>query len=328
MKIIRYKSKDIIKAGFLFEDNLIINFDDLEISNKNNLTKHDLYVLKNNLYNVEPLFIIPLIDKNVFKIPQNIENNNLVNVNEVEILTPITKPNSFRDAYSFKQHVEAGRKARNLPMIEEFEINPVYYYSNHSSMSGPGNIYVNEVHLNKLDFELELAIVIGKEGKNIPINKADEYIFGFMILNDWSARDVQLNEMKMNLGPAKGKDFCSSIGPYLVTKNELTNKTISTKRGNVYDLNMKAFINNKQVSSDSSKNMYWTFAQIISHISTGTTIYPGDVIGSGTCATGCLYELNLTHNTDKWLQIDDEVRLEIDGLGVLENKIKLEKNNE
>tara|TARA_B100000676_G_C18087603_1_gene856431 strand:+ start:39 stop:1025 length:987 start_codon:yes stop_codon:yes gene_type:complete len=328
MKIIRYKSKDIIKAGFLFEDNLIINFDDLEISNKNNLTKHDLYVLKNNLYNVEPLFIIPLIDKNVFKIPQNIENNNLVNVNDVEILTPITKPNSFRDAYSFKQHVEAGRKARNLPMIEEFEINPVYYYSNHSSMSGPGNIYVNEVHLNKLDFELELAIVIGKEGKNIPINKADEYIFGFMILNDWSARDVQLNEMKMNLGPAKGKDFCSSIGPYLVTKNELTNKTISTKRGNVYDLNMKAFINNKQVSSDSSKNMYWTFAQIISHISTGTTIYPGDVIGSGTCATGCLYELNLTHNTDKWLQIDDEVRLEIDGLGVLENKIKLEKNNE
>ena len=328
MKIIRYKSKDIIKAGLLFEDNLIINFDDLEISNKNNLTKHDLYVLKNNLYNVEPLFIIPLIDKNVFKIPQNIENNNLVNVNEVEILTPITKPNSFRDAYSFKQHVEAGRKARNLPMIEEFEINPVYYYSNHSSMSGPGNIYVNEVHLNKLDFELELAIVIGKEGKNIPINKADEYIFGFMILNDWSARDVQLNEMKMNLGPAKGKDFCSSIGPYLVTKNELTNKTISTKRGNVYDLNMKAFINNKQVSSDSSKNMYWTFAQIISHISTGTTIYPGDVIGSGTCATGCLYELNLTHNTDKWLQIDDEVRLEIDELGVLENKIKLEKNNE
>ena len=328
MKIIRYKSKDIIKAGLLFEDNLIINFDDLEISNKNNLTKHDLYVLKNNLYNVEPLFIIPLIDKNVFKIPQNIENNNLVNVNEVEILTPITKPNSFRDAYSFKQHVEAGRKARNLPMIEEFEINPVYYYSNHSSMSGPGNIYVNEAHLNKLDFELELAIVIGKEGKNIPINKADEYIFGFMILNDWSARDVQLNEMKMNLGPAKGKDFCSSIGPYLVTKNELTNKTISTKRGNVYDLNMKAFINNKQVSSDSSKNMYWTFAQIISHISTGTTIYPGDVIGSGTCATGCLYELNLTHNTDKWLQIDDEVRLEIDELGVLENKIKLEKNNE
>ena len=328
MKIIRYKSKDIIKAGLLFKDNLIINFDDLEISNKNNLTKHDLYVLKNNLYNVEPLFIISLIDKNVFKIPQNIKNNNLLNVNEVEILTPITKPNSFRDAYSFKQHVEAGRKARNLPMIEEFEINPVYYYSNHSSMSGPGNIYVNEVHLNKLDFELELAIVIGKEGKNIPINKADEYIFGFMILNDWSARDVQLNEMKMNLGPAKGKDFCSSIGPYLVTKNELTNKTISTKRGNVYDLNMKAFINNKQVSSDSSKNMYWTFAQIISHISTGTTIYPGDVIGSGTCATGCLYELNLTHNTDKWLQIDDEVRLEIDELGVLENKIKLEKNNE
>ena len=328
MKIIRYLANKSIKAGLLLEESYIINFDDLDVSNDNDLTKHDLYVLKNNLYNVEPLFLISLVKKNVFKIPDDIDKNNTLNINDVELLSPITKPNSFRDAYSFKQHVEAGRKARNLPMIKEFDINPVYYYSNHSSISGPGNIYLNKIHLNKLDFELELSIIIGKEGKNIPVNEADDFIFGFMILNDWSARDVQVNEMKLNLGPAKGKDFSTTIGPYLVTKDELKHKTTLFNKGNVYDLGMRAYINDKKVSSDTSKNMYWTFAEIISHISKGTTLYPGDLIGSGTCATGCLYEINLTNKTDKWLQIDDLVRLEIDELGALENKIKLENNNE
>ena len=327
MKIIRYLAKDTIKAGLLHEDIFIIIFDDLEISYKNNLTKHDLYELKNHLYNVEPLFLISLINKSVFKVPKNIKKKYLQNMHDVELLSPITKPNSFRDAYSFKQHVEAGRKARNLPMIKEFDLNPVYYYSNHSSISGPGNIYLNKIHLNKLDFELELSIIIGKEGKNISVDKADEYIFGFMILNDWSARDVQVDEMKLNLGPAKGKDFSTTIGPYLVTKDELKHKITPSNKGNIYDLNMKAFINDKQVSSDSSKNMHWTFAEIISHISKGTSLYPGDIIGSGTCATGCLYELNLTNKTDNWLQINDLIRLEIDELGALENKIKLEKNN-
>jgi len=328
MKIIRYSTKNTIKAGLIYNENLIISFDDLNRCNSKKLTKHDLYVLKNKLYNVEPLFLIPLIQKSIFKIPTEIETDNMENINDVILLSPITKPNSFRDAYSFKQHVEAGRKARNLPMIKEFEINPVYYYSNHSSFSGPGKIYLNNKHINKLDFELELAVVIGKEGKNISLKNADEYIFGFMILNDWSARDVQVEEMKLNLGPAKGKDFCTTIGPYLVTKDEIKNETISTEKGNVYDLNMSAYINNSKVSYDNSKNMYWTFAEIISHVSTGTTLYPGDVIGSGTCATGCLYELNLTNKTDNWLQIDDTVRLEIDKLGALENKIKLEKDNE
>ena len=328
MKIIRYSTKNTIKAGLIYNENLIISFDDLNRYNSEKLTKHDLYVLKNKLYNVEPLFLIPLIQKSIFKIPTEIETEKMENINDVVLLSPITKPNSFRDAYSFKQHVEAGRKARNLPMIKEFEINPVYYYSNHSSFSGPGKIYLNNKHINKLDFELELAVVIGKEGKNISLKNADEYIFGFMILNDWSARDVQVEEMKLNLGPAKGKDFCTTIGPYLVTKDEIENETILTEKGNIYDLNMSAYINNSKVSDDNSKNMYWTFAEIISHISTGTTLYPGDVIGSGTCATGCLYELNLTNKTDNWLQIDDIVRLEIDKLGALENKIKLEKDNE
>lgn len=328
MKILRYFNKNKIKCGLLINESHILNIEDIEFNKSANLNEHDKYVIENKLYNVEPIFLISLINKNVIPINYNYDKNFLIKLSDVELLSPITKPNSFRDAYAFKQHVEAGRKARNLPMIKEFDLNPVYYYSNHSAITGPGNLFLNKKHMKKLDFELELAIVIGKKGKDISVDNADEYIFGFMIMNDWSARDVQMNEMKLNLGPAKGKDFCTSIGPYLVTKDELKLKTSKTNNGNVYDLNMSAYINDNKVSEDTSKNMYWTFAQIISHISTGTTIYPGDIIGSGTCATGCLYELNLTNKTDKWLHSNDNIKLKIEQLGILENIINLENNNE
>jgi len=213
-------------------------------------------------------------------------------------------------------------------MIEEFDLFPVYYYSNHSAITGPGNLFFNKKHLNQLDFELELSVVIGKEGKNISVENADEYIFGFMIMNDWSARDIQMQEMKLNLGPAKGKDFNTSLGPYLVTKDELENKISKTNRGNVYNLEMSASINEQKISEDNARNMHWTFAEIISHISNGTTLYPGDVIGSGTCATGCLYEINLTNKTNVWLKLNDVVKLEIEELGILENKINMENENE
>ena len=159
----------------------------------------------------------------------------------------------------------------------------------------------------------------------ITTEEAHKYIAGLVIMNDWSERSVQIDEMKLNLGPAKGKDFCTSFGPYIATKDEL--KKIKTANGNVYDLEMSAFINDKKISQDNVKNMFWTFAQIISHISIGTTLYPGDVIGSGTCATGCLLEINLTNKTDEWLKVNDIVKLEIEGLGKLKNKINMEKEN-
>ena len=325
MKIIRYKYKEIIQTGVILEESKIISIDNLEIDSKIELDNHEKYILKNKLYNVEPIFLIKLFNKRVITNDSNYQKNKLIKLNEVKLLNPIVKPNSLRDAYAFRQHVEAGRKGRGLPMIEEFDLSPVYYYSNHSSITGPGNLFFNKYHLNKLDFELELAIIIGKEGKNIKIEKADDYIFGFMIMNDWSARDIQKQEMALNLGPAKGKDFCTSLGPFLVTKDELKSKTLKTKTGNVYDLKMSAFINDKKVSEDNAKNMSWTFAQIISHISIGTTLYPGDVIGSGTCATGCLLEINLTNQTNDWLKTEDRIKLEIENLGVLENKINMEQ---
>ena len=154
------------------------------------------------------------------------------------------------------------------------------------------------------------------------MDEADDYIMGYTIMNDLSARALQKEEMKLSLGPAKGKDFLTTLGPYILTKDELKDKCIPSSNGDRYDLNMRAYLNGKLLSEDNFKNITWTFAQIISRVSNGTEIYPGDVIGSGTCATGCLLELNQTNNTDIWLKDGDEIKLEIDRKGSLVNTIK------
>ncbi len=247
-----------------------------------------------------------------------------------QLLAPIPHPPSFRDAYAFRQHVETSRRNRGLDMIEEFDQFPVFYFSNHQAIQGEGTIYVMPEHLNQLDFELEIAIVIKKEGINIKANQADEYIGGFMILNDFSARALQMQEMKLNLGPAKGKDFATAMGPFLLTPDELKPYLIKPKDGhigNCYDLKMTCKINDNQVSEGNLKDMHWTFAELIERISYGVKLYPGDIIGSGTVGTGCLLEINGTNKRKdpnyqpKWLKIDDKIDLEIDQLGKLSNLI-------
>ena len=248
-----------------------------------------------------------------------------------KLLSPIPKPVSVRDGYAFRQHVETARRNRGAEMIPEFDQFPVFYFSNHNAVFGEGNIFVESDHLHKLDFELECAIVIGKEGKNILAKEADNYIAGYMIMNDLSARNLQMEEMKLNLGPAKGKDFATTFGPYLVTTNELDQYKSATPLGNKYDLEMKAFHNGVQVSSGNLKDMNWTFAQIIERASYGVELFPGDVIGSGTVGTGCFLELNGTKMLEAkqkgeeynsvWLKTGDTIELEITGLGRLKNKI-------
>ena len=211
-------------------------------------------------------------------------------------------------------------------MIPEFDLFPVFYFTNHQAVFGPGTIPVQKLHLDKLDFELEVAVVISKHGQNIPKEKADDYIFGYTIMNDWSARALQLEEMKLNLGPAKGKDFATSLGPTLVTRSELlgAGRLKASPKGEVLTASMKAFVNGKQYSEGNVNQMNWTFAQIIERASYGVTLYPGDVIGSGTVGTGCFLELNGSKITNNlWLKDGDKVDLEVEGLGRLENTIKL-----
>jgi fumarylacetoacetate (FAA) hydrolase len=242
---------------------------------------------------------------------------------ETELLAPVPHPTSMRDGYAFRQHVEAARRNRGVEMIPEFDDFPIFYFTNHQAVTGPGEVEVMELHLNKLDFELECAIVIDREGRNISAAEADEYIAGYMVMNDWSARALQMDEMKLNLGPAKGKDFATSIGPFLVTRDELASRRIAGEHGERYDLTMTTRVNGTEVSRGNLKDMSWTFAQIIERASYGVTLYPGDVIGSGTVGTGCFLELNGSKITDNWwLKDGDLVECEIDLLGTLTNRVK------
>jgi fumarylacetoacetate (FAA) hydrolase len=254
-------------------------------------------------------------------------NSTTIPLSHVELLSPIPHPPSMRDGYAFRQHVETARRNRGLPMIPEFDQFPVFYFTNHQGVTGPGDVHVQKLHLERLDFELEVAIVIGRPGKNIPASKADEYIFGYTIMNDWSARGLQMEEMKLNLGPAKGKDFATSLGPWLVSRDELleSGKLRRTPKGEVLDARMKAFLNGKQHSDGNVNQMDWTFAQLIERASYGVTLQAGDVIGSGTVGTGCFLELNGSKITDNlWLKPGDQMTLEVDGLGKLENRIVLD----
>ena len=247
------------------------------------------------------------------------------------LLAPVPHPPSCRDGYAFRQHVATARRNRGAEMIPEFDQYPIFYFTNHNAIFGEGDIVVENDHLLQLDFELEAAIVIGKHGKNISSNEADDYIAGYTIMNDFSARVLQMEEMKLNLGPAKGKDFATAIGPWLVTPDELIKYELETKFGCKHDLRMTAVHNGKQVSDGNLKDMNWTFAEIIERASYGVELFPGDVIGSGTVGTGCYLELNGTKTleakqkgetyTPVWLQAGDTIELAITGLGKLTNNI-------
>jgi fumarylacetoacetate (FAA) hydrolase len=245
---------------------------------------------------------------------------------DVTLRAPLPRPPSMRDGYAFRQHVETARRNRGLEMIPEFDQFPVFYFTNHQGVVGPGDVKVRPAHLERLDYELEAAVVVGHEGRNLSLAQADEAVFGLMIMNDWSARALQMEEMKLNLGPAKGKDFATSLGPWLVTADELSARTKKTDQGRVFDLEMRASINGETLSRGNLKDMNWTFAQILERASYGVTLAAGDVVGSGTCGTGCLLELNGSKITNNlWLKVGDTVVLEIDGLGRLENRVVLDE---
>ena len=266
-------------------------------------------------------------------------NSNLegIALNKSKLLAPVPNPPSCRDAYAFRQHVATARRNRGVDMIPEFDQFPIFYFTNHNSILGPtDDIICMPDHMQQLDFELEVAIVIGKKGRNIKAKDADDYIAGYLIMNDMSARKLQMEEMKLNLGPAKGKDFCTIIGPCLVTKDELLTKKVATTQahdGDTYSLNMKCWVNGELLSEGNTQDMNWTFAEIVERCAYGTDILPGDVIGSGTVGTGCLLELNGTHKLENpnyepvWLKNGDIVEMEIESLGRIKNKVVLENNS-
>ena len=263
-------------------------------------------------------------------------SNRAIPLKDVQLLAPVPFPTSCRDAYAFRQHVAAARRNRKVDMIPEYDQYPVFYFTNHHSIQGPGEIKCMPDHFEKLDFELEAAIVIGKHGRNIKAEDADEHIAGLMIMNDMSARKLQMEEMMLNLGPAKGKDFSTVLGPWLVTLDELKEFEIAAKENHIgknWNLKMTCSVNDIKVSEGNLGDMDWTFAEIIERASYGVDLYPGDVIGSGTVGTGCFLELNGTgklndpNYVEQWLQADDVVEMEIERLGKLSNTIVAEETD-
>jgi fumarylacetoacetate (FAA) hydrolase len=326
MKLISFRRNSKEHLGFIFKEKLfdLRSMDGrITSSMKSFLREWDLYFMLAKRAE-QHLLEFPALQSTGFSIE------------EVELMAPVPKPSSLRDGYAFRQHVAAARRNRGLPMIPQFDEYPIFYFGNHYSITGPGEIACMPDHFEKLDFELEAAIVICKKGRNISAKDADEYIGGLMIMNDFSARALQREEMLFNLGPAKGKDFATALGPWLVTLDELKSFEFPCKQnhiGKTWNLAMSASINGKQISQGNLADMDWTFAEIIERASYGVDLYPGDVIGSGTVGTGCLLEINGTAKQniqdfqEQWLQPGDEIRLSIEGLGVLTNTIVKESSD-
>jgi 2-keto-4-pentenoate hydratase/2-oxohepta-3-ene-1,7-dioic acid hydratase in catechol pathway len=297
------KSVGTVRSGVMLESDLVV---DMNEATNGRLPEKLIDFLEQNEENLKiaaQLLQHTIGDKGVYRL------------NDIRLIAPLPVPKSFRDFYAFEQHVKSARENRGLKMIPEWYEIPVFYFSNHLAIKGPEDKISMPVESKRLDYELEVACVIGKQGKNIRADEADEYIFGYCILNDWSARDLQGQEMKVGLGPAKGKDFATSIGPWILTKDELEN----VKSGKGFDITMKAKVNGVLLSEGNMKDIYYSFGEMLERASAGVTLYPGEIIGSGTVGTGCILELGT--EVYRWLQPGDEVELEIDKLGVLKNSI-------
>ncbi|NOZ03122.1 MAG: fumarylacetoacetate hydrolase family protein, partial [FCB group bacterium] len=235
---------------------------------------------------------------------------------DVILLPPVPDPATFRDFNAFEKHMLAMRRQQGFKTDALWYQIPVFYYSNPCTFYGHRAEIPYPAGTNELDFELEWAVIIANGGKNITREEADLVIGGFTILNDWSARDWQREEMRLNLGPAKGKDFATSAGPYLVTPDELADR----KNGQQFDLNMTCRVNGNLLSSGNTGDLYHSFAAMIERASRNTPLLPGDYIGSGTVGSGCILELG-PENTGGWLKPGDLVTMNVERLGTLENRI-------
>ena len=216
---------------------------------------------------------------------------------DVEFRAPVLHPPSVRDFYAFEQHVKTARASRGLDVAQEWYEIPVFYFSNPAAIYGPGDEIPKPPDTNELDYELEVAAIIGAEGR----------IGGFTIMNDWSARDLQRAEMRVGLGPSKGKDFATSLGPIVVTPDEFDGASGT----------MVARVNGEERSRGELADMHHSWEAIVAHAVRNTRLLPGDVLGSGTVGTGCILE----HGDGRWLPRGDVVELEVEGIGILRNTI-------
>ena len=234
----------------------------------------------------------------------------------VRLLPPVRRPPSIRDFYAFEQHVRTARQGRGVEMHPDWYELPVFYFTNPHTVLGPDDA-VPVPRTEALDYELEVAAVIGVDGSDLDEQEALDAIAGYTIFNDFSARDLQRREMELGLGPAKGKDFASALGPYLVTPDELAGTPERPAA------TMIARVNGQEWSRGQLADIHHPFAALVAYASRDSRIRAGDVIGSGTVGTGCILELSQSHGAERypWLHSGDVVELEVEGIGILRNTI-------
>ena len=227
---------------------------------------------------------------------------------------PIPVPPSVRDFMAFEEHVVTSTRAFGRTVDPFWYEAPAFYFTNPAAIAGPNDTIAVPPGCTRFDYELEVAVVIGRGGSDIPVGEAAHHIAGYTLLADWSARDLQFKEIPIGLGPVKAKDSATSLGPWLVTPDELDP---------ALGLDMTASVNGREYSRGRLSDLYWSFPQMISYASRGTRLVPGDILGSGTVGTGCILELAGVHGEEKypWLVPGDTVRLAVDGLGAVETTV-------
>jgi 2-keto-4-pentenoate hydratase/2-oxohepta-3-ene-1,7-dioic acid hydratase in catechol pathway len=239
---------------------------------------------------------------------------------DVRLLAPVEPP-TVRDFSVFEQHIEGTRMYRdpNATVPDVWYESPFCYFSNPQAVNGPGDAVAVPPGCADLDFELEVAAVVGRPGANLRPDEATAHIAGYTIFNDWSARDLQLAEMRLGLGICKGKDFASTLGPWIVTSDELE----EYRRDDRLDLDMRAAVNGRELGDDTLANMAWSFEELLSYASRGTVVRTGDVLGSGTCGWCCLLEVWGRQGRDEFppLAPGDTVSLIVEGIGTLTNTV-------
>lgn len=244
---------------------------------------------------------------------------------DVTLIAPLI-PASIRDFVAFEEHVEGVRKSIDgvAGVVAEWYEAPTFYFTNPHTVAGTGDTIGIPAGCNELDFETEVAAVVGRapgsNGSNLSADEAHRHIFGYTVLNDWSARDLQRREMKVSLGPCKGKDFANTLGPWIVTADEF--EDLHDDEG-FLPISMSVQVNGTRIGQDLLSNMGWPFAELVAYASQDSVVRPGDVLGSGTCGSGCLAELwgRSGSKTPPPLKTGDVVRLTVEGIGTIENTV-------
>ena len=243
-----------------------------------------------------------------------------VPLEDVRLRAPIAPP-TMRDFVCFETHVEGVVRMGNpeAKVMPDWYDVPTFYFTNPMAMLGPGDAVAIPPGCELFDLELEVGVVIGKAGRDLTPEQAREHIAGFTIYNDFSARDLGARELRIGIGFAKAKDFANALGPWIVTADELEHY----RDGDRLDLEMSAYVNGRRLGVDTLANMAWSFEEMIVYASRGTELHPGDVLGSGTCGSGCLAELWGRNGAfePRPLLPGDEITLAVEGIGELSNHV-------